>query len=179
MDEIIEKGFKFNVYETMAQRSTHMKFYNYSKIYPNGIDYQKAEETIDPKNKVVTFFYQNHARYLNKFRPESKRYRICKERYITNAITFYLTKNHYLTDEISNKIEALKSGGIIKHIEDKYFNADNGKEVRESKEPKQLAITQLRGAFYLLGICLAISFVILLIEIIKFRLTQKHQQKHR
>lgn len=176
MDEIIEKGYKFNVYETMAQRSIGLKFYNYSKPYPNGQFYLKAEETIDPENKVVSFFHLNLARYLNKFRPDNKKFHICKERYVTNAITFYLTRNHYLTDEISEKIEELAASGIIKYIEDEYFSADDGKVVHGSKGPKQLGLTQLRGAFYLLCICLAISSLVFVFEIIvKSRRAHKHR----
>lgn len=170
MEEIIDKGFKFNVYETMAQRSQNLKFYNYSSIFPNNQFYLKAEESLDARNKKVMFFHKTQALYFNKFRSEEKRFHICKEEYVSNPITIYLSKNHYLVKEISFKLEALKANGFIKYVEEKYFDAENRKVVRDSKGPKQLGITQLRGAFYLLGICLSVSIIVLIIElfVVKF-----------
>lgn len=102
--------------------------------------------------------------YINQIRSKSSQYKICKEVVSTNPVVIYTRKNFYLIDALNNKIEQLKSAGLVefwqlKHIDQKLLN------FKESSEPIVLVMVHLIGCFCLLVTGCAASFVVFLFEL--------------
>lgn len=106
--------------------------------------------------------------YLNQNFSESSRFKICKDVLFTSPVVIYTRKNFFLLDALNEKIELLKSAGLIhfwqlQDVDEKFLN------VIESEYLEALTVEHLMGSFYILFMgCLA-SFTVFIYEIMKVK----------
>lgn len=97
--------------------------------------------------------------YFNQISSKESRFVICKEVFMTIPIVIYTLKDFYLLDSLNDKIEMLKSAGLI----DKWHFNNIKKDFMKIdllKQPKVLTIRQLLGCFRLLCFGCLIGFVV-------------------
>lgn len=164
ISEMIDKKFKFFVYETLAPRVQDFSFYPHSIIYKNSEILNKTAMTIDPKAKRVAFQYISQTVFYNKYFPEDKKVHICKSRLLTSPFVFYFVKNHFLVDDLNDKLELLNQNGINRRIKNKYLHSDDYKFAKHGQTPEKLQFSELRGVFLLLLIAWIISFIVFIME---------------
>lgn len=100
--------------------------------------------------------------YYNQQTDEPKRLKICKEAFSTVPVVIYYQKNFWFTDAINEKIEILKSAGLIEFWYLKYI--DKGMKDIVDKRPKVLRLEHFQGSFVLLSCGFVISLMVLIIE---------------
>lgn len=165
IDEIMEKGYDFYLYETFASRAQDMKFYSRRKVFPNDDIEIYRQKTLDPNFKGVVVNYINQILYLNEQNYKNFSYKLCKEALMTNNFVFYFRKNHYLVDEVSSLIDLMLMSGICKHIRRRYMNDIFLSIDLEDRRPKPLEMKYFMGAFRFLFMFNSIAFVVFMIEI--------------
>ena len=116
--------------------------------------------------------------YKNQIHRESFHYKICKEFYSLVPVTIFFPKNNYLVENVSRKLAAFASSGLIEywssfHMNMKYFDFK-----WTPSGPKKLSIDHLSGTFQILvfGLILSVSIFInelVCHQILKFREAKK------
>lgn len=101
---------------------------------------------------------------INKNHKDSAALKVCKQSISNYNMVMYFPKSFYLNDAIDDAIRKLTSSGIMSHIIGKYFDMRYWIAKRVEKEPHQLTIEHLQGAFGLLIILSLTSFVLFLVE---------------
>lgn len=106
------------------------------------------------------------ALYTNQISPENSRQKICDEVFATVPMVIYAQKNFWLLQALNDKIELLKSAGLINFW---YFQFIDNKysEALDVKRPKVLTMAQFQGCFGILFGGIVISAVIFVIEVLK------------
>jgi hypothetical protein len=114
-------------------------------------------KTLDNSFKGVVFSYEYQVVYLNSLSKKEYSYLILNERFVTNQMVFYLQENHFLTDEIGDKINWYRDFGILHHsilkyVDNQYLNAQP-----PEKAAKPLHFRELSAVFglWLGGLCVA------------------------
>lgn len=102
--------------------------------------------------------------YKDQKLPLNLRKTYCKEIFLTNSEVIYSAKDFYLIDEINQKIELLKSAGLIEFwhstlIDKKLF------EIHDVDHPKVLKLVKFLGSFSILLLGSLISFSVFAIEL--------------
>lgn len=101
--------------------------------------------------------------YDNKAKHRGFHYKICKEVIAMVPVVIYTQKDFYLLDAFNERIEMLKSAGLIE-----YWNfQDMDKKIRDDKKssnPAGLTFTQLIGSFQLLLLGYVSSVIALVVE---------------
>lgn len=165
IDEMIEQKFLFYIYETLAPRVKDFKFFQRSEIFPNAeIDIYRRK-TLNPSTKVALLNYLDQVLYVNMVNYKNFTYHVCKERFSTNQFVFYFRKNHFMVDEINEKIDLMLMGGIIDQIISRFADIRFLNEKIESKQPSKLTIQHFMGAFRILWMCNAIGIAVFIVEI--------------
>lgn len=165
LKEMMEKNYAFHMYETLALRAEHFKFYERRVVFPNTDIGKQRMKTLDPRFRGVVFNYVDQIMYLNAVNHENFTFHICKERMLTNQFVFYFRKNHYLVDEMNAEIEKLLSNGIVNHYRSRYADARFLKPIKQNNERKVLTLQHFSGAFRVLMICFSIAFIVFLFEL--------------
>lgn len=101
--------------------------------------------------------------YLNKLNQKNFTFNVCNEIIMTVPVVFYLHKNSFLTDILNEKIDDLKSSGLIDYWISKYLDPNYLHLKSSMQGPKILNFRELLGAFQLCSFglfCATISFVI-------------------
>ena len=101
--------------------------------------------------------------YLNKMNYKNFTFNVCNEIVLTIPTVFYLQKNSYLTEIFNEKIDALKSAGLIDYWMSKYLDPEYLSVKVEEKGPTQLKFSELSGAFQLLVFgffCSSAAFIV-------------------
>jgi hypothetical protein len=101
--------------------------------------------------------------YHNQNVDKKQSLRICKEMFSSVSVVIYGRKNFWFFDAINEKIEHLKSAGLIKFWHFKYIK-ESHKERHEFQEPKVLKLKHFQGSFVLLLCGFAMSLVAFIIE---------------
>lgn len=172
IDEMLEKKYDFYLYETLATRASNFKFYARRKVFPNDdIDIYR-KKTLDPKFKGVVFSYLDQLIYLNEQNYKNFSYHISKEIFLMSHFVFYFAKNHYLVDEVNERLNLMLTGGIIQHIRSQYTSSVFKNAWEEAKGPKQLKIKHFIGALRLLFMFNLLAFIVFLLEILTKLMTK-------
>lgn len=103
---------------------------------------------------------------LNKRNYNNHTFNVLNEVVMTVPIVFYLQKNSYLTEIFNKKIDDLKSAGLIDYWISKYLDPKYYKLKQKEKGLKKLNITELLGAFKLLGIGAFLASFAFLVELL-------------
>lgn len=77
------------------------------------------------------------------------RYKICKDAIMMNTVVIYTRKEFFLVEIMNEKIEMIKSAGLIDFWQFQHFDK-NILNVKISRVPKFLNLNQLSGAFMIL-----------------------------
>ena len=135
-------------------------------------------QTLDTNFKGGLMITLSQVLYKNQINRESFHYKICKEFYSLVPVTIFFPKNNYLVENVSKKLEAFASSGLIEywssfHMNMKYFNFK-----WTISGPKKLSMNHLSGTFQILIFGLIVSVLFFINElfwhqIIKFRETKK------
>lgn len=102
--------------------------------------------------------------YINQISPKSSRSKVCNEIIMTLPVVIYSQKNFYLLDELNEKLESLKSAGLMALFHMQYIDKRllNDKEI---KQPSALTLYHFRGCFHIFIYGCTASGAIFLIEI--------------
>lgn len=166
LDEMMDKNVKFYMYTTLEPRTEHFKFYNRRVVYPNEFIAKYRFKTLDPSFDGVVFNYLDQILYQNQLNYKNFTFQVCKERFLANPFVFYFRKNHYLVEEVNDRIELMLTNGMIQHIQGSYADASLLKRLEESKEPKVLALNHSNGAFRIFGFGCLIALTIFVMELL-------------
>lgn len=124
----------------------------------------------DPSFKGCISKSQTYATFLNNIE-KGRKLNILKETLMTTQIVIYTRKNFYLLGALNEKIEEIKSSGLLEYWHYK------GKSVTESpnvkKNPKVLTISRLVGCFEIWAWGLFLSLLSFLVEITVSRMFQE------
>lgn len=109
--------------------------------------------------------------YKNKQNYKNYTFNVCNEVIMTVPIVFFL--NPYLTEIINEKIDALKSAGLIdyfisKYLDPKYLRLKNSKQ-----GPRKLNLKEVLIAFQLLAYGSVLSLVVFGVESMLNRFLKK------
>jgi hypothetical protein len=119
-------------------------------------------KTLDPYSKSATVSSYDEVVFQNKLNHKNFTYNVCNEIIMTIPTVFYLRKNSYLTEVINEKIDQLKSAGLIDYFISKYLDPKYLRVKRIEQGPRKLNVRELLVAFKLLSygiISGAIAFV--------------------
>lgn len=118
----------------------------------------------DPEYKGVYAEALFKALYVNQQAPKDHRYNICKEKFVTLPLVIYSQKDFYLLDALNEKIDILKSSGLIEFW---FFQELDIRflEPTFSKQRKVLTMKHLIGCFQILFIGLALSSIVFGLEL--------------
>lgn len=116
----------------------------------------------DPSFKAA--YPQSLLKTLYDNQPKSKTsgYKYCKEVYITVPVVIYARLDFYLLDAINEKIEVLKSSGLIDYW---HYRSVQYFKTNTVIKPRVLKVNQLSGCFYFVIFGNVVSFLIFLGEI--------------
>jgi hypothetical protein len=100
-------------------------------------------------------------------------FKMCKEIFSTVPVVFYTKKDFYLLEVLNEKIDILKSNGLI----DYWYKQDmkiSSFKVSKLIQPKVLTVKNFTGSFFILLIGVFVSFFVLISEILFVILQQKY-----
>lgn len=163
--EFIDRKFTFYIYESLAPRLVDFEFYPLRVVFPNKEIHEKRLMTLNPSFKGVFFNNLPQILYNNQLNYKNYTFTVCKESFYNMPFVFYFKKNHFLVDEINEKLDLLLMNGMINHFTKKY--ADPGfLRIKKNGERKVLTLTHFRGAFMFYFLLLQISIISFIAEII-------------
>jgi hypothetical protein len=134
-------------------------------FHPRDADAYRSK-TLSPDFRGVYLDYLAKTLYHNELNYKNHTFRICQEFLMPSFIVAYMRKNHFLIDKIDDKIEALKSNGILSNLIRKYTKSKQTSMKNVDAVPSQLTMAHLQGAFEILIYGLTISFATLTMEFI-------------
>ena len=117
----------------------------------------------NPDNKIAVVDSSDEVMYNNKKSHRNFTFNVLNEVIMSVPIVFYLQKNSYLTEIFNEKIDALKSAGLIDHWISKYLELKYLTLKREKKAAAKLSLKELFGAFQLLvfgAFCASLTFIV-------------------
>jgi hypothetical protein len=106
--------------------------------------------------------------YFNQINPKSSRFAICKEVFMTIPVVIYTVKDFYLLDKLNDKIETLKSAGLIEKWHHDIIKESLVKNDVESF-PKVLELRNLMGSFQLFGLGIIVASLAFAVELLMGR----------
>ena len=122
-------------------------------------------KTLDPYSKSATVTSNDEVVFQNKQNYKNFTYNVCNEVILTVPTVFYLRKNSYLTEVFNEKIDNLKSAGLIDYFISKYLDSKYLRVKTIKQGPRKLNLKELIVAFKLLGYGIASASIAFLIEI--------------
>ena len=164
IQEIVDRKFRFYLYDSLYARAIDFNFYNQSIAIPNRLTNSYALKTLNPSFKGVVFKYLDTILYLNHLNYKNFTFTLCKERFLMTPIVFYFRKHHYLVEEIDQKIELMHMNGLIQHITSRYFNSIYSKKKLKISERKVLILGHFSGLLKIIGILYGLTLLVFLIE---------------
>lgn len=114
------------------------------------------------RNAIVSS--SDEVTHLNKKFHKNFIFHVCNEVIMTVPVVFYLKKNSYLTEILSELIENFKSSGLINYWISKYLDPKYLRVKKIYSGPTKLNLRELFGAFQLLALGLICSFISFAIE---------------
>lgn len=176
--ELIDQKFAFYMYESLAARLVDFEFYPLRVIYPISDIRKRRMLTLDSAFKGVIFNYLPQVIYNNQKNYNNYTFSVCKENFITSPMVFYFKKNHFLVEEINEKLDLLIMNGVVGHFTQKYADPRFLKVHDSSGEAKVLTLKHFKGAFQLLLFPLAVATSVFCIEVLtKIKIFKRKPKK--
>lgn len=101
----------------------------------------------DPSFKGAIVSTLSFVLFENQINYPNNTFKVCKEKIMTIPITLYLRKNHYLTDVINEKVDALITAGLVNYWSQQNVGNSFVFPKRNDKTPKKLNFLHLIGCF--------------------------------
>ncbi|KAG5681329.1 hypothetical protein PVAND_010776 [Polypedilum vanderplanki] len=181
IDEMIEKDFKFYVYES------YIDFvHNSSEIYKRKIIIRNESELpfskeVDENLKAAFMTPQTNVINRNQMNQGKFSLKVCDELVSVINIAIFFKRNFFLKTAIDENLKNFDAAGFFtywfnKHADKKFLNAKDG-----ITGPKKLNMEHLFGVFniMLIGYAIATIFFILEIFIFKFKGFRMNKYKSR
>jgi hypothetical protein len=135
---------------------------------------------LEPNFRGAVFNYESQILYISQ-NYKNASYTMSNERFLTTPFVIYFRKNHFLIDEVNTYIELMHANGFIKHTALNYF-VRNKFQRTSHVETRPLEMHQILGIFKIYVVCLVITFVVFIIELlsvkVKGKLEKCHFRKH-
>lgn len=122
--------------------------------------------TSDPSFKGCISKSLTYATYLNNNMKNGTRLNILNENHMTIQNVIYTRKNFYLLGALNEKIEEIKSSGLLGYWH--YKRKADLEPINVKKPPKVLTFERLVGCFEIWAFGLFVSFLSFLIEAVLF-----------
>lgn len=154
------------------------KHFLFRIITVNGKQRQEAlSATHNPKFDGVVALAKGMAIYQNQNNRKSVQLIILKERVMSIPSAIFTSKNYFLIPALNDKIDKLKSGGLIDYwhsmeIDKRFENIKS-----ELSGPSVLNLRHFIGCFQMLGVSYVASLLAFFIELFLWRL--KINEKYR
>ncbi|KAG5681328.1 hypothetical protein PVAND_010775 [Polypedilum vanderplanki] len=172
IDEMIEKDFKFYVYES------YIDFvHNSSEIYKRKIIIRNESELpfskeVDENLKAAFMTPQTNVINRNQMNQGKFSLKVCDEQVSVINIVMFFTRSFFLKLTIDEKLHYFDANGLLtywinKHADKRYLNvkdADTG--------PKILLVEHLFGVFNIMLIGYAIATIIFILELTVFKIKE-------
>lgn len=152
---LINKGFK-NIFSRQVVQSSEIDLYR--------------RKSLNPGFKGAVLASLERVVYLNTVNFKNFSYEICKEYLMTFQYGIYFRKHSYLTKSINKKIGDFQSSGLFQMWERASMDYKYLFKPPAKKEPRKLNISQLLGGFEILILGFITGFLILILEIISFKI---------
>lgn len=130
----------------------------------------------DPSFKGCISKSLPYATFLYNMKNETK-LNILKENFMTVPVVIYTRKNFYLLGALNEKIEEIKSSGLLEYWH--YKGDHQSKSLNAKKVPKVLTIKRLVGCFEILVWGLLLSFLSFSVEILVWKYSSYFQKPHK
>lgn len=182
IDSLIDEGFGFYMDPGIEDMMKYARFYKrfeelktvsndfnlfkklFSKKQFNSNQYENYKKnTLDPYSKDALVSSYDEILHLNQHHQKNFSFNVCNEIILTVPVVFYIQKNSYLTEVLNEKIDDLKSAGLIDYWISKYLDPKYLKFKKSEQGPRKLNFNELSGAFQLLAfgsVVAATAFVI-------------------
>ncbi|CAO1429976.1 unnamed protein product [Diamesa hyperborea] len=169
IDELVEQGFDFYMYNTYQEFVRSSRIYKRRKIYTSdrGAEFY-LKNMLDPSLKLALIATTPFVSHVNQHNDRNSTLTICKQQLLTIPIVLYFRKNHYLVKEVNEKISMINSAGLSEYWSK--MNSGTLRNAQKSKrELRKLNLHQLLGGFQIwIGGCI-IGLVTFVVECILFR----------
>lgn len=143
IDEMIQKDFKFYIYNSLEKRSEGHAFYD-KRVIINLDDLDNyRRKSLDPSFKGAVFSYITQVLYLNQINHKHFTYRICKETFLNNQMVFYFQKGFYLLEAFDKIMQSLHENGLIEFWTLKYIDSQYTNQKKISSGPTPLSVDNL------------------------------------
>lgn len=158
-NEMLDRNFHFHMLKSSRAFLTDMPKVMEKTIFETSENYARTyDKVIHPDFKGAVLSSEDHLAYRNILAAPDRYYRHAPEIIITYNIVIYMHKQSCLTRQLNEMIIYLVSGGLIDTWASKFIDKQFLKYKSTSKA-KALNMQQLMGAFQLLMVGLAMSFV--------------------
>lgn len=114
--------------------------------------------------------------FLNKKFHKNFTYNVCNEKVLTSPSVYYLHKHSYLTEMVNEKIDALKTSGLIDYWISKYLDPKYYRVKQIARERAKLNFSTLLGAFQLLVSGTIVAFTTFVLELLFRRMELIHSR---
>lgn len=121
-------------------------------------------KTLDSHFKGAVVSSVDEILYLNKLHHKNYSFNACDEVIMTVPVVFYLQKNSYLSEIFNEKIDDLRSAGLIDYWISKYLDTKYLRVIKKYSGPTKLNFRELLGAFQLFGFGLIMAIVAFVVE---------------
>lgn len=138
-------------------------------IVPNNETSFYRMKTLNSRFNGAFLDYLTKILYENEINHKKYHFKFCEESVMSSFTVAYMRKNHFLSHEINQKIDNLKSNGLLGHWIDKYMRNKRGGGISVTCQPTKMSLESLLGAFDVLGYGLLISTLGFILEIIRSR----------
>ncbi|CAG9805377.1 unnamed protein product [Chironomus riparius] len=170
--ELIEKDYTFITSESSLDmiKKYNSKMYTRTKPVEDNAENDldafagTAQRTASFASKLEVLQYSmNHSNFP---------YKICKEHFVTINVAMFFNKNFFLKRAIDEALQKILVHGFMKHWMKEFDRTD--KWNYKDKNPTVLTVEHLSGAFQLLLIGNVCGLVVILVEIMVYRLKLVH-----
>ena len=149
------------------------RFLNFSRklVGNEGIEvYQRR--TMDPYFKGAAVGPLNDVLFSNQQNSKNFTLRILPEIILSVPTAMLLPKNHFLTDEIYEKVNLMQSAGLIDYWVSKYLDTKLKKVQSDDGAAEELTVEHLRGGFLFYGVGCLLAFVSFVCEVFGRKLSK-------
>lgn len=168
IDEMVKEDFSFYTFEANSNFLLEGGIKNSSIVSIESLNFEIMEKLKEPTFKGSFLRSKPKLMYLNHVNRYNYTYEFCQQRLINMPVVLYFQKSSFLVEVFNEKLYQIISAGLIEHWDKEHSK----KIVRGNKtEPKVLRMSHLKGIFQIWFAGCFLTFVLFIVEQIKFRLT--------
>lgn len=133
-----------------------------------------SELTLDPTFKGAVLRRLDDILFYNRKNRLRKTYNVLENPLLVSPTVIYLRKNSYLTETLNEKLNLLKSNGIIDYWIGHYLGSQYLKIKDQTSHNKAMTLKALSGAFEVLLVGVVISCLAFVAELLSFMLEARN-----